>query len=121
MIPSGLRVEQESYPGILSFQLNAAVQDAVSLAHAGLIAAAFPNTVPFSYFFSSDLVTVRLNTVASVLARVAAVNGPETLDVFLSCTDHRNICGSADSFELCREARASFVFPVCRSEFRLLA
>ena len=76
--------------------MKVALQDAINLAHAGINAAASFDTVPFSYFFSPDIATA--NTVAAVLARVAAVNGPEPLNVLLSCTDHRNACLTSECF-----------------------
>lgn len=97
LIPRSLQIEQGGCPGILLYKLHAALRDAINLAYAGINAAANFNTVPFSYFFSSDIATA--NTVAAVLNRVlAAIEGAEPLDVLLSCTDHRNACLTTEGF-----------------------
>ena len=93
LTPRSLQIEREGCPSILLYKLQAALQDAINLAHAGINAAATFTTVPFSYFFPSDIATA--NTVAAVLTRVvAAIDGAQSLNVLLSCTDHRNACTS---------------------------
>lgn len=93
-VQRGISILQGTCTGNL-FSIVTAIQDATSLAGAGLNASASFGDVPYSYFFSSDVTTATIT--AGIYQRVIEAKQGILGSIHCACQDLGNFCNTDDT------------------------